>query len=478
MYSLVFLLVVAFVSCLVLTPLVRDAFLRMGVVDQPDFGRKIHTRSIPRVGGIPIAISYVGAYIALLLSPSTVGPIIESNLNLIGKLLPAAGLILLTGVIDDVRGLRPWQKLAGQFGAAVIVCAAGVRISSIAGRPTEAWWSWPLTILWLLMCCNAFNLIDGVDGLAAGIGLLTTLTIFLAALLTANPSLAIATIPLAGALAAFLRYNFNPASVFLGDSGSLLIGFLLGCYAVIWSQKAATLLALSAPALAFSLPILEVMLSIARRFLRGENIFSADRGHIHHRLLDLGLQPRSVALLLYAVCGIAAAVSLTQIRMQSQAAGLILVLFCATLWFGIRKLGYVEFVSVGRAIGGGFRNTLSSDVVLCKFEADLRGAQSPEAVMALVTQLAGRFGCALSSVRFAGAVLDEAEGLLPDEAWTMTIPLSANDYVSLARAFDSPAPQPGGALADVLGRSLREKLRQFEFPKETRKKLSAVAGRE
>jgi UDP-GlcNAc:undecaprenyl-phosphate GlcNAc-1-phosphate transferase len=146
----------------------------------------------------------------------------------------------------------------------------------------------PVTVLWLLACANAFNLIDGLDGLASGVGLFATLTTLCAALMHGDMELALATAPLAGALIGFLRYNFNPASIFLGDCGSLSIGFLLGCYAVMWSQKSATLLGMAAPAIVLAAPLVDTALSIARRFIQHKPIFGADRGHLHHRLLDRG----------------------------------------------------------------------------------------------------------------------------------------------------------------------------------------------
>ena len=166
----------------------------------------------------------------------------------------------------------------------------------VVGHGTDNWWwTLPLTLLWLVACMNAFNLIDGVDGLASGLGLFATVTTFVAALLQKNVPLALATIPLAGALLGFLRYNFNPASIFLGDSGSLLIGFLLGCFGVIWSQKSATFLGMTAPLMTLAIPLLDVCLSVVRRYMRHEPLFKADRGHIHHRLLDRGFTPRRVA---------------------------------------------------------------------------------------------------------------------------------------------------------------------------------------
>src|SRR5258707_5829576 len=141
----------------------------------------------------------------------------------------------------------------------------------------DSWWSLPLTIVWLVVCANAFNLIDGVDGLATGLGLFATVTTLIIALLQGNLALAVATAPLVGALLGFLRYNFNPASIFLGDSGSLLVGFLLGCFGVIWSQKSATILGMTAPLMALSIPLVDLCLSIVRRFLRRQPILRCDR---------------------------------------------------------------------------------------------------------------------------------------------------------------------------------------------------------
>ena len=157
--------------------------------------------------------------------------------------------------------------------AACIAYAVGVQVSGIAGYLAPGWLSLPLTVLWLVACTNAFNLIDGVDGLASGVGLLAAFTTLAAALLQNNAALALATAPLVGALLAFLRYNFNPASIFLGDSGSLTIGFVLGCFGAIWSQKSATLLGMTAPLMALSIPLLDTALAVVRRFLRHQPIF-------------------------------------------------------------------------------------------------------------------------------------------------------------------------------------------------------------
>ena len=338
---------------LILTPLVRDSFARLGLVDRPDGGRKFHHHAVPRVGGIAIAVSYAAAFGMLLAVPGFGGSVFERHLPAVLNLLPSAGLIFLTGLLDDLWEMRPWQKLIGQSTAAILAVLAGVRITGLSGHPLNESLGAGLTVLWLLACCNAFNLIDGLDGLASGMGLFSTLTIFLAALLHGDLMLALATLPLAGALLGFLRYNFNPASVFLGDSGSLLIGFLLGCYGVIWSQKSATMLGMTAPLMAMAIPLLDVLLSIFRRWLRGKPIFSSDRSHIHHKLLEKGLTHRAVVTSLYGVCGVYALLSLVQSLSEQKMGGAILVLCCSVTWLGIRHLDYFEFGLAGRTLFGG-----------------------------------------------------------------------------------------------------------------------------
>ena len=161
------------------------------------------------------------------------------------------------GLLDDLVGLNAWQKLLGQVVARCLAYCGGVHVTGVAGYAAPGWSTPADHVLWLVACTNAFNLIDGMDGLAAGVGLFATFTTLAAALLQGNVALALATAPLVGALLAFLRYNFNPASIFLGDCGSLTIGFLLGCFGAIWSQKSATLLGMTAPLMALAVPLLD-----------------------------------------------------------------------------------------------------------------------------------------------------------------------------------------------------------------------------
>src|SRR6185437_8896845 len=307
MYLLLILSVVSFLVSFALTPRIRDWCLHRGLVDRPDQKRKMHARPVPRAGGIPIAIAYLGCFLLSML-PQLGGRFsFGVGLPLALRFAPAVAVIFATGLLDDLRGLTPRQKLAGQFLAAFLAYGAGVHLNRAVGFQFPLWLAFPATLMWLVGCSNAFNLIDGIDGLAAGVGLFATVTTLMAALLNQHYELAIVTVPLIGALLGFFPYNFSPASIFLGDSGSLLIGFLLGAYGVLWSDKSATLLGMTAPLMAVAIPLFDTALAILRRFLRGQPIWAADRGHIHHRLLDRGLSPKRVVMVLYGVCGIGAA---------------------------------------------------------------------------------------------------------------------------------------------------------------------------
>jgi UDP-GlcNAc:undecaprenyl-phosphate GlcNAc-1-phosphate transferase len=288
-------------------------------------------------------------------------------------------LIFAVGVIDDLYDLKPWYKLSGQFVASAWLYVAGLRIDAIAGEALadSHWVAFPLTVLWLLACTNAFNLIDGIDGLASGVGFFATVTILLSALLQGNLELQILTAPLAAALLAFLRYNFNPASIFLGDSGAMLIGFLLGGYGIIWSQKSATLIGMTAPLFVMAFPIAEMLISIVRRYLRGNPIFGADRGHIHHQLLELGFAPRQAAIVIYAVAALCAGFSLVMAQPAIRDRGVVLILFCVLSWIGFQNLGYTEFISARRILlGGAVRKLLASDIRVHSFITELDRAKS------------------------------------------------------------------------------------------------------
>jgi UDP-GlcNAc:undecaprenyl-phosphate/decaprenyl-phosphate GlcNAc-1-phosphate transferase len=449
---------IAFLFSLVLTPYVRDAARKLNLVDHPDALRKIHAEPIPRVGGVAIVIAYFLSFGFILVAPYRgLSFDIHAVLPRALVLLPAAGVMFAVGLIDDLWGLKPWQKLAGQMAAALLAFWAGVRIDFLGWHQLRFWIGFPVTIIWLVGCANAFNLIDGLDGLAAGVGLFATLTTLVAALTHNSLQLALVTAPLAGCLLGFLRYNFNPASIFLGDSGSLLIGFLLGCYGVMWSDKSATLIGLTAPMMAMAIPLLDVVLSIVRRFLRNQPIFGADRGHIHHRLLAKGLTPRGAAWCLYGICGIAAALSLLQDLVHDRAGGAIIVLFCIVTWIGVQHLGYAEFGIAGRLfVKGTLRSFVNVQLRLHEFEASLAACSSVEEYCTTIVEAGRQFGFSGVRIRLAGQTVDQAPPGYP--TWQLRIEFPDLQYVNIYGSQHS-SQNPGlvTGFAQIIDRVLTAK---------------------
>jgi UDP-GlcNAc:undecaprenyl-phosphate GlcNAc-1-phosphate transferase len=450
----------AFLACLVLTPIFRDIFRSYGIVDQPDKRRKIHAHPIPRVGGIPIFLSYAIAFYPWPHAPAA----LTEYLPLIQKLAPAATVIFATGLIDDLIGLRPWQKLVGQVGAAGIAYWAGVRVLGVVGLGANKWWVLPLTLFWLIACTNAFNLVDGLDGLAAGMGLVATLTLLTAALLRGIPALASVSVPMVGALIGFLCYNFNPATVFLGDSGAMLIGFLLGCFGAVWTEKGDALISITVPLLALSIPLLDVSLAILRRFLRNQPIFSADRGHIHHRLIDRGLTPRRAVLVLYLVCAMAAAFALLLTMPHAgRYFGLVMLAACGVVWLGIRQLRYAEFGLASRLLfGGELQRTLGGQMRLERLAEDVGHAGDEDECWRLVSAGARDFGFDSIRLSLRGLVREQAAHPAVGECWSLRVPFGEQDYFELTRRFESGVlPMMVAPFLDTVRRALESRLEEW-----------------
>jgi UDP-GlcNAc:undecaprenyl-phosphate/decaprenyl-phosphate GlcNAc-1-phosphate transferase len=332
-----------FLIALFLTPILRDIFRAYHFVDRPGF-RKIHAYPIPRLGGIAIAAAYAMGLLGLA---------IDRDLG--WKLLPGAGVIFTIGILDDFVNLPPWYKLLGQTAAACIAFWMGIRI------PGPLPVSFVVTVFWLLLAANSFNLIDGLDGLCTGMGLIATLALFLLGWVENSMVLQKATLPLVGAAIGFLCYNFSRATIFLGDSGALLIGFLVGCCGVIWTMEPSVHgVALAAPLLLAAIPLMEVILSVARRSLQRRPLFGADQGHIHYRLLARGLTRQGAVLTLYvwAIAGAAFGAALVY-RPLKQWQLLVILGFCVTAGTGVWQLRYPEFAEATQLlIRGEFRKAL------------------------------------------------------------------------------------------------------------------------
>jgi UDP-GlcNAc:undecaprenyl-phosphate GlcNAc-1-phosphate transferase len=342
-------LLISFVA----TKVVRDLANGRGWVSAPHNPRHLHTRPLPRLGGVAIALSFfvailLGLGVQQLLSPDGVPSVLHPLLTI----LPPALLIFLLGIYDDLRTVGPYLKFGVQTLAGAMLFAAGLRISDIPLLFGAHQFSWfvglPLTIFWVMAITNAFNLIDGLDGLAAGSALFSTMVLFVVATLGGMSLVSLVTLALAGAILGFLRYNFNPATIFLGDCGSLFVGFLLSALALQGAQKAPTLIAVAIPLVSFGLPILETVLSIARRFISGRPVFTADREHIHHKLLEHGWSHRQVVIILYGVSAVFALLSLFLLWPTGSTLGLVLEVLWTGIWLGVQHLGYLEFGELRR----------------------------------------------------------------------------------------------------------------------------------
>jgi len=267
-------------------------------------------------------------------------------------IIPPAILIFLLGVYDDRRNASPFLKFSVQAVAGAMLFAGGLRIFVLPALFGTHRFSWvtglTLTIVWVIAITNAFNLIDGLDGLAAGSALFSTLVVFVVALLGNMSLISLVALALAGAIAGFLRYNFNPATIFLGDCGSLFIGFMLSALALYGSQKTPTIVAVAIPMVSFGLPILETSLSVLRRLISGRPVFTADREHIHHKLLQLGMSHRQVVIVLYGVSAIFALLSLFLLWPTGSTLGLVLAVLGTGIWMGVQHLGYLEFGELRR----------------------------------------------------------------------------------------------------------------------------------
>ena len=274
---------IAFLVCtllsFILTRIIRNLAVARGWASVVPSSHHIHDAPVPRLGGVAIYLTFVSVVaisMALSVWSSLATDLVSKNAFWI---IGAATVVFLLGLYDDLYGARPATKFAVQGLAAVMLYAGGFGIfqAPLSGAPLMGWTSLPLTILWVLWITNAFNLIDGIDGLAAGSALFSTLVVFAVSLASGNTFVSTLALALAGAIIGFLRFNFNPATIFLGDSGSLFIGFMLSALALAGASKSSTIVAVAIPVVSFGLPILETIISVLRRFLSGQPVFAADR---------------------------------------------------------------------------------------------------------------------------------------------------------------------------------------------------------
>ncbi|SOD02581.1 UDP-GlcNAc:undecaprenyl-phosphate GlcNAc-1-phosphate transferase [bacterium JGI 053] len=358
------ILIVAFLAsaltALAVTPLVLRVLLARGIYGHARIREGVEHKPVPRLGGVAVCVATtLGMVVAAAIAAATPGFPLAEPLTFFGGLLTASWLLFGAGVVDDLHNLPPRAKLMAQVAAALLAWQMGFRIEQLtfAGTLDLGALSIPVTVLWIVGVTNAFNLIDGLDGLATGIALVALATMLAVSVKLGNWQVALVCAALAGALAGFLRYNMRPARIFLGDSGSLFVGFMLAVLSVHGSTKSTTAVLTVIPLLVLGLPLLDTALAIVRRWLRGTPISRADERHLHHRLVAIGLTHTRAAVLLFLLAAGMATFALLIVFGPPRAVVAIAAAgaacTAAVLLVGIKRLGYHEFVEAGAVVAGG-----------------------------------------------------------------------------------------------------------------------------
>ncbi|NMO22629.1 undecaprenyl/decaprenyl-phosphate alpha-N-acetylglucosaminyl 1-phosphate transferase [Pyxidicoccus fallax] len=347
MITLFVAFLVSLMVALVLTLLVRNRAVAWGWLDQANSSRKVHVRPIPRLGGIGIVGGFFAPLCALFLVDSGVGYHFRSHKELVAGLFIGGAVIAALGLYDDLRGTGAKLKFAVQFAVALGLYAMGFRIEVIANpfgpELVLGALSLPFTVFWMVGVVNALNLIDGLDGLAGGVAFFGVATNFLLALSRGDMLLCLLMAALAGAILGFLVFNFNPASIFMGDTGSMFLGFVLAAVAIKTSTKSGTTVAMLVPVMALGLPIMDTLLAMVRRSMLGRPMFSADKEHIHHRVMSrLVLSHRATVLVLYGLCGLFTLTALGLNFANSAQSAMLLCGMGVVIVVMMRKLGYLD----------------------------------------------------------------------------------------------------------------------------------------
>ena len=294
-------LAAAALIALLSTPVIRSLAVRVGAVDVPRDGRRMHDHPIPRMGGLAI---FFGFLLSVLLFLPLTGQL--------RSMLLGSVIIVILGIFDDIYALPAKPKFCVQIAAALVAVLGGNRIvflSNLNIFSSELYWdlgwlSYPITILWIVGITNAVNLIDGLDGLACGVSTISSMTMLVIALVVAEADVAIIMAALAGACIGFLPYNLNPAKIFMGDTGSTFLGFVLAVVSIQGLFKYAAIISFAVPFLMLALPIFDTCFAIIRRVSKGQSPMSPDRSHIHHRLIDMGFSQKQAVAVLYVISAI------------------------------------------------------------------------------------------------------------------------------------------------------------------------------
>jgi len=488
------LFLIATIASLVTTPLIRRLCQRYNLLDVPLDGRRIHRTAVPRLGGIALYISCLAALSLLPFLDNLLTQTLSNFKSDFFTLLIPATLVLLLGAYDDLRGANAVVKFAGLGLIATLFYAMGGRIDALSiplfgSLQLPPLVSFVVTVVWLVGIANAFNLIDGLDGLASGAALFASLVILGVSVSQERTLTIVVALVLCGALAGFLRYNFNPASIFLGDSGSLFTGFLLAALSVLGTQKATTAVAIVVPILAFGFPVVDTAMTMGRRLLSRKPVFEGDNEHIHHMLLARGWSQRRAALVLYGVCLLFGLLALIFPATGSKLPGFMMFVISVAVIIAVGHLRYHEVdelrAGVKRTVGDR-RLRVANNIRVRRAAVAVSKASDLDEMFAAVRHLLefGEFSFASAEINPPGrrrvhwSWPAEVEPAVGD--WSIRLPLVKEGvewgWLNFYRSVESePLLVDMNYLADLFRREFTEAAARI-FAMDEERSLSLVAG--
>lgn len=344
--------ITALLISLVATPIVRRLAFHIGAVDCPDV-RKVHSRVMPRMGGLAVYLAFTAT---LLMTGEITKPIIG--------LLIGGTMIMLLGLVDDIKNITPRVKLLGQIAAASVLVGFGVKVMFITNPFGTTFdlnyfgidFGIPLTILWIVGVTNAVNLVDGLDGLAGGLGAIAALTLAVIGWSEGQYLMVLPAVILSASIIGFLKYNFYPAKIFMGDSGSLFLGYMLAGLSVVGLTKGAAVVSVFVPILILGIPIFDTLFAILRRYINNQPIFQADKEHLHHRLLAIGFSHRQTVLVIYGVSGLLGISAVFLTFLTTAQAFIVFLSITVLVFFAANRVGVLSTKAMQRIQAANIQN--------------------------------------------------------------------------------------------------------------------------
>ncbi|MCA9073874.1 MAG: undecaprenyl/decaprenyl-phosphate alpha-N-acetylglucosaminyl 1-phosphate transferase [Planctomycetaceae bacterium] len=468
--------VFAFLASAATTPLVRSLAFHLGMVDRPDGVRKLQKEAIPLGGGVAIFLAFTATVVGLMTVSNPWQKNLLDNWNYYAGLLGSAACICVVGLLDDWINLRGRQKLIGQVVAIGILISSGLEIRRFM---IFEWGvdlgvlSIPFTAFWLLGAINALNLIDGVDGLATSIGLVFSLALATMAYMTGHQADALIALALAGSLGGFLLFNFPPARMYLGDAGSMLIGLVVGALAIRSSLKGPATVALAAPTAVWAVLIFDVSMAIVRRKLTGRSVYTTDRGHLHHTLLQRGFSGTRIVVWVGMLCAFCAAGALASIVYQNDflAIGSAVAVICTLVL--TRFFGHSECALLVRSLKSFVISLLhlpaGGDPKQEPFSSRLQGDREWDALWERLTEYAERYDLCMVQLNVNLPALHEEyhavwkrkHGAEQEQMWHATLPLVNDNGHAIGRLRLAGLAESGVALSQWMS-ELVSGLQSFE----------------